>query len=90
MIDRHGIADALELRFALCHRVWRNDFRHRRRAVNFFGDTNLVAVGKVLYPRCDIHRLAEIIRPLIERDRDRGSPMHADFQDEVTLRAVPV
>src|ERR1700733_12168528 len=87
-IDRHGLADALEFCLALCHRVWRNNFRHIWRAINLFGDTNLVAVGKVLYPRCDIHRLAKIIEPLVERDCDRGSPMHADFQDEIALRAV--
>src|SRR6516165_6886343 len=90
MIDRHSLADALEFRLALCQRVWRNNFRHSWRAVNFFGDTNLVAIGKVLHPRCDIHRLAKIIEPLVERDRDRGAPMHADLQDEITLRAVPI
>src|SRR6516165_4075582 len=79
MIDRHSLADALEFRLALCHGVWCNNFRYSRRAVNFFGDTNLVAIGKVLHPRCDIHRLAKIIEPLVECDRDRGSPMHADL-----------
>src|ERR1700733_1183608 len=89
-IDWHGLADALEFRLALCHRVWRNNFRHIWRAVNFLGDANLVAIGKILHPRCDIHRLAKIIEPLVERDGDRGSPMHADFQDEITLRAAPL
>src|ERR1700722_2549511 len=89
-IDRHGLADAFEFRLALGHRVWRNNFRYSWRAVNFFGDANLVAIGEILYPRCDIHRLAKIIEPLVERDRDRGSPMYADFQDEITLRAVPI
>lgn len=68
MIDRHGLADALECRLALGHRVWRNDFRHSRRAVDVFGDADLVAIGKVLHPRRDIHRLAEIIETLVERD----------------------
>src|ERR1700723_4003895 len=62
-IDRHGLADALEFRLALGHRVWRNNFRYSWRAVNFFGDANLVAIGEILYPRCDIHRLAKIIEP---------------------------
>jgi hypothetical protein len=30
-----------------------------------------------LHPRRDIHRLTKVVEPIVERDRDRGSPMHA-------------
>ena len=70
MIDRHGLADPLEFRLALCHRVWRNNFRHTHSVVNVFRNTVLIATGKVLHPCRDIHCLAEIIEPLVERDCD--------------------
>ena len=70
MIDRHGLVDSPEFRFALCYRVWRNNFRDTLRVMNVLRNTNLVAIGKVLPPSRDIHRLAEVIESLVERDCD--------------------
>ena len=70
MIDRHGLADALECGLAFCHRIWRNNFRDACRVVNVFRNANLVAVGEVLHTCRDIHCLAEIIEPLVERNCD--------------------
>jgi hypothetical protein len=70
MIDRHGLVDSPEFRSALCHRVWRNNFRDTLRVMNVFRNTNLISAGKVLHPCRDIHCLAEVIEPLVERDCD--------------------
>jgi hypothetical protein len=68
----------------------RNNFRYSRRAVNFFGDTNLVAIGKVLHPRCDIHRLASVWPASLRRERSFGSQQPTKKIRRPNLRYVRV
>jgi hypothetical protein len=61
---------------------------HVGRGMNVARQANLIAIGETFNARRDIHCLAEVVEPIVERDRDRRAAMHADFKNKIRLRCA--
>ena len=58
--------------------------------MHFTREADFAAISQSPHPRSDVHALAEIVEPIIERDGNCRTSMHSDFQEEITLWSLLV
>ncbi len=66
------------------------NFGHTSSRINVFGHADFISVGKVLYPRSDVHSLPEIVEALVKRYRYRGTLVNPDLKNEITPLLIAV
>src|SRR3954469_10114118 len=79
-MDFHLLTDALQVLVVARHRARFDDVTDARRLHHRCTDANFVDIGETLHACGDIHILSEIVDPVVERHRNRPTPVHTDLE----------